>query len=150
MWNSCSTINYDLSKAINELKGNRSIRQMSRDTGVASSYISGILKGKYFPSLKIIQRLTSPKSNPQCNTKKIFDLINPYLKSESEKVEIIVFTREGVIQSVQSSLGIKNINVTVVDWDNYTEDNDPDGTELKAIKKEIARIRKENCMKYVW
>lgn len=148
MWNSCSTINYDLSKAINELKGNRSIRQMSRDTGVASSYISGILKGKYFPSLKIIQQLTSPKSNPQCNTKKIFDLINPYLKSE--KVEIIVFAREGVIQSVQSSLGIKNINVTVVDWDEYNEDNDPEGKGLKEIKKEIADIRRRHKMKYVW
>ena len=68
----------------------------------------------------------------------------------NKKVEVIVFARDGLVQSVQASLGTKEINVTVVDWDNYTEDNDPDGTELKAIKKEITKIRKENRMKYVW
>ena len=50
--------------AVNTIKGDRSIRRMAMDTGISASYITGILKGKYYPTLKILKRLTSPKSNP--------------------------------------------------------------------------------------
>lgn len=50
---------------IYEIKGNRSIRQMSRDTGVSASYISGLLHNNYIPSVKILSKLIDPKSRPQ-------------------------------------------------------------------------------------
>jgi hypothetical protein len=37
----------DFANAVYEIKGDRSIRQMARDTGVSASYITGILKGQY-------------------------------------------------------------------------------------------------------
>ena len=61
--------------AVFEIKGDRSIRQMARDTGVSASYITGILKGQYYPTLKILKRITSPKGKPQGNVT-ILDLIN--------------------------------------------------------------------------
>lgn len=39
------------------MKGDRSIRQMAIDTDVAASYISGILKGNYTPSITILYKL---------------------------------------------------------------------------------------------
>lgn len=67
-----------------------------------------------------------------------------------DKVQVIVFARDGVVQAVESSLGKRDINITVVDWDNYDPEYDESGIALKKIKKEIAKIRKENRMKTVW
>ena len=67
-------MNADFTNAIYEIKGDRSIRQMARDTGVSASYITGILQGKYYPTLKIFKRITSPKSRPQGNVT-ILDLL---------------------------------------------------------------------------
>lgn len=60
--------------AVTELKGDRSIRQMAADTGVSASYITGILQGKYYPTLKILKRITAPKGMPKGNVT-ILDLI---------------------------------------------------------------------------
>ena len=54
-----------LSTLINEIKGDRSIRQMSKDSGVSASYITGLLHDKYTPSIRILSKLTDPKSKPQ-------------------------------------------------------------------------------------
>lgn len=66
--------------AVYTLKGNRSVRQMGRDCNVAPSYISGILNGKYYPTLKILKRMTKPSSHPQGDIS-ILDLI--YLVDEN-------------------------------------------------------------------
>ena len=42
---------------IDRIKGDRSIRQMSRDTGVTASYISEMLKGRFTPSITTLSRL---------------------------------------------------------------------------------------------
>lgn len=43
---------------VTKMRGDRSIREMARDTDVAASYICGMEKGKYpNPSLAIIQKL---------------------------------------------------------------------------------------------
>ena len=55
------------------------VTQMAKDTGVSASYITGILKGQYYPTLKILKRITSPKGKPQGNVS-ILDLI--YLVDE--------------------------------------------------------------------
>ena len=55
----------DLNELIKKLIGDRSFRQTSIDSGVANSYISGIINGKYKPSIKILQKLTAPEANPQ-------------------------------------------------------------------------------------
>lgn len=57
----------ELSNLIYEIKGDRSIRQMSKDTGVSASYLTGILQGKHTPSLKVLSKLTDPNSHPQKN-----------------------------------------------------------------------------------
>ena len=57
---------------------------MAKDTGVAASYITGILKGKYYPTLKILKRITSPKGKPQGNVT-ILDLINLVDEDELER-----------------------------------------------------------------
>ena len=50
---------------IKELVGDRSIRKTAKDSGVAASYISGILKHKYLPSAEILRKLTLPEAKPQ-------------------------------------------------------------------------------------
>ena len=55
----------EISNMINLLKGNRSIKKFSKDTGVSASYITGILQGKYLPSAEIIRKLSMPEANPQ-------------------------------------------------------------------------------------
>ena len=55
----------ELSRLVKELVGDRNIRKASEDTGVANSYISGIMNGKFKPSIKILQKLADPKANPQ-------------------------------------------------------------------------------------
>lgn len=55
----------ELSAMIIRLKGDRSIRQMSRDTDVSASCISALIKGKHLVSPEIIVKITDPKSNPQ-------------------------------------------------------------------------------------
>lgn len=64
----------DFANAVYEIKGDRSIRQMAKDINVSASYITGILKGQYYSTLKILKRITSPKSKPQGNVS-ILDLI---------------------------------------------------------------------------
>ena len=50
---------------VDELKGDRSIRRTAEDTGVAASYITGILKEKYLPSADILRKLAAPEAKPQ-------------------------------------------------------------------------------------
>ena len=50
---------------VKELIGDRSIRRTAEDTGVAASYITGILKEKYLPSADILRKLASPEAKPQ-------------------------------------------------------------------------------------
>ena len=68
-------MNMEFANAIYVIKGDRSIRQMAKDTGVSASYITGILKGKYYPTLKILKRITKPSSHP-CGNVTILDLIS--------------------------------------------------------------------------
>ena len=55
----------NLAKMVKSLRGNRTIREMAADTGVAPSYISGIENGKFIPSATILMKLASPDSKPQ-------------------------------------------------------------------------------------
>lgn len=50
---------------IRELIGERSIRKTAEESGVAASYITGILKGRYLPSAEILRKLAMPKAKPQ-------------------------------------------------------------------------------------
>lgn len=50
---------------VKELIGDRSMRQASIDSGIAASYISGILNYKYLPSADILRKLASPDANPK-------------------------------------------------------------------------------------
>ena len=50
---------------VKELIGNRSIRKTGEESGVAASYITGILKEKYLPSAEILRKLTLQSANPQ-------------------------------------------------------------------------------------
>jgi len=50
---------------VKELIGDRSLRKTSADSGVAASYLTGILKERYLPSAEILRRLASPEANPQ-------------------------------------------------------------------------------------
>lgn len=50
---------------VKELIGERSIRRTAEDSGVAASYITGILKERYLPSADILRRLSSPEAKPQ-------------------------------------------------------------------------------------
>ncbi len=54
-----------VAKLVREIIGTRSIRKASEDTGVAASYISGIINEKYLPSANILKKLTSPDGWPQ-------------------------------------------------------------------------------------
>lgn len=64
-----------LAVCVERLKGNRSMRQMSLDSGVATSYISAIIKGEKIPGLEVMKKLTHPSSNPQ-NGIRIEDLLD--------------------------------------------------------------------------
>ena len=50
---------------VEKLKGDRSIRQMTADTGVHTSYIARIIKRENYASAEVLRRLTAPESNPQ-------------------------------------------------------------------------------------
>lgn len=51
---------------VKELIGDRSIRRTAEDSGVAASYITGILKGnKYLPSADILRKLAAADAKPQ-------------------------------------------------------------------------------------
>ena len=63
-----------LPEAIIAIRGDRSIRRMAEDTGVAASYIVGIIKGEYVPSLQILKKLVAPQSKPR-NRVTLFELI---------------------------------------------------------------------------
>lgn len=74
-----------IASAVNEIKGNRSVREMSEYTGVAASYLSGMLHGKYCaPSLEIMCKITDPSSNPQGNVTSL-DLYMILLNSTKER-----------------------------------------------------------------
>ena len=51
------------SKLIELAKGNRSVREYARESGVSAAYISGLIKGKYIPSLKILSKLSKVSHN---------------------------------------------------------------------------------------
>ena len=87
----------ELQEAILKIKGKRSIRQMGIDTGVTSSYISGIIKGKYpNPSLKIINKLTCIDSKPQANitADKMWQIISKQPLSGEYNIDLEERTRE--------------------------------------------------------
>ena len=50
-------------KFVELAKGNRSIRQFARESGVAASYITMIMQGTHTPSLKILSRLSKVAHN---------------------------------------------------------------------------------------
>lgn len=50
-------------KFIDLAKGDRSIRQFARDSGVSASYITGLLKGQFVPTLKILSKLSKVAQN---------------------------------------------------------------------------------------
>lgn len=50
---------------IRELVGERSIRQASKDIGITSSYLSGVLKGRYLPTVEMLRKMTNEKASPQ-------------------------------------------------------------------------------------
>ena len=54
-----------LAMIVKELIGNRSIRRTAEDSGVAASYITGILKERYIPSAEILRKLAMPEARPQ-------------------------------------------------------------------------------------
>lgn len=62
---------------VNTLRGDRSIRQMARDTGVAASYISMMEKDNYTPSLEIICKLVKYSPTKQVT---ILDFVNRIYK----------------------------------------------------------------------
>ena len=54
-----------LSEQVRAARGNRSVREYARESGVDASIISRIENGSYTPGVKIIKRLTSPEAKPQ-------------------------------------------------------------------------------------
>lgn len=54
-----------VARLVKELKGDRSIRKMAEDSGVAASYITAIINGKYLPSAEILRKLSVPYARPQ-------------------------------------------------------------------------------------
>ncbi len=50
---------------LKRLIGDRSIRKTAEDSGVAASYISGILKEKHLPSANILRKLAATDAKPQ-------------------------------------------------------------------------------------
>lgn len=54
-----------VARLVTELIGDRTLRQTAEDSGVAASYLTGIRKERYLPSVEIFKKLTAPKANPQ-------------------------------------------------------------------------------------
>ena len=54
-----------LAELVKKLKGDRSIRGMAADSGVAASYITGIINCKYLPSAEILRKLAADTAAPQ-------------------------------------------------------------------------------------
>lgn len=51
---------------VKQLRGDRTVRRLAEDSGVAASYIVGLEKGdKYIPSPEIIKKLTRSEAKPQ-------------------------------------------------------------------------------------
>lgn len=50
---------------VEKLKGDRSVRQMSLDTGVNTSYIARIIKRENLASADVLRRLSEPNTNPK-------------------------------------------------------------------------------------
>ena len=80
-----------VSELIGELIGDRSIRKTAADSGVAASYISGIIKKKYLPSAEILRKLSSPEANPQ-NGIRLLDLMKAagYFSSDYSEDSMMV------------------------------------------------------------
>ena len=55
----------EVASLVKDLVGNRTIKKTAEDTGVAASYISGMIKGRFVPSVAILKKLADPKANPQ-------------------------------------------------------------------------------------
>lgn len=86
-----------LSELVRKLVGYRSLRKVSEESGVAPSYISGIINGKRKnPSALILKKLTDSKANPQ-NGVTFEDLMvaagyqNEYVGSTKMKNVYIIF-----------------------------------------------------------
>ncbi len=54
-----------VAELVKKLVGDRSLRKAGEDSGVAPSYINGILKANYLPSARILRQLTLPEAKPQ-------------------------------------------------------------------------------------
>ena len=72
-----------VAELVKELVGDRSIRKAAADSGVAASYISGILREKYLPSAEILRKLTTAEAKPQ-NGVRLEDLMKAagYISSD--------------------------------------------------------------------
>ena len=61
-------------EALSAVQGERTIRKMAEDTGITASYISGMKKGKFTPSLQILKKMVASKSKPRGGVT-LFELI---------------------------------------------------------------------------
>lgn len=86
----------DCAKLTQNARGNRSIRQFASETELAPSYISGIEKGKYQPSLQVIIKICDASQKrvtltdflgQDVNNKaeKLYEFCMKLIKDESER-----------------------------------------------------------------
>lgn len=125
-------VRQNLSECVQRLVGNRTLRQVARETGVSVTYISGMIKGRYVPSIGILKKLTDENSNPQngvifedlmaasCYLSKRGQENNetaPYLRKESREQQLEVIRYEKLVPGIIIQALMKNNIMFGVDGD---------------------------------
>lgn len=100
------------------MKGNRSIRQMAIDTDVAASYISGILKGNYTPSITILYKLMAQSQDSSVTINMLITsvTVRAYKKDDELLTDII-----NCINPIEIGNAIANNELS--DWCNKIQNN---------------------------
>lgn len=103
---------------VTRIKGNRSIRQMAIDTDVAASYISGILKGNYTPSITILYKLMTQSQDSSVTIDMLIASVTVGTYKEVDKLLTDIIN---CINPIEIGNAIANNELS--DWCNKTQNN---------------------------
>lgn len=108
-----------IAKVFKQLQGNRTNRQMARDGNVSATIISDVKNCKWLITKNVIEKLTTPSSNPQNGITEDDLMIAAGYKSLTEEKSCNSKWERRIQGTIMSRLAEKGLDFTV------TQDNNP-------------------------
>lgn len=117
---------------VTRMKGDRSIRQMAADTDIAASYISGILKGNYTPSITILHKLMAKSQDCSVTIDMLIASITTGFYKEDDMQLLL-----DMISSINPvEIGNAIANENLLEWCNEIQNDILNITQIVMRRKE--------------